>query len=99
LDNLISNEQPVNAQTKMNLRKRNLKHRFYSALADEESDSDFSIKKNKTNKKKRSEKQAVKKFKDEDENGERLVPNGVSVFDLIMPWKLEVKENSGPTLE
>ena len=29
--------------------------------------------------------------KKEEESGERLVPNGVSVFDLIMPWKSEIK--------
>ena len=29
-------------------------------------------------------------------NEKRLVPEGVSVFDLIMPWKAEIKPYSKP---
>ena len=31
---------------------------------------------------------------DECEEGERKVPQGVSIFDLIMPWKETVPENA-----
>ena len=30
-----------------------------------------------------------------DDNEKRKVPNGVSVFDLIMPWKQDVTNQSG----
>jgi len=37
-------------------------------------------------------------FHEEDENSQRLVPKGVSVFDLIMPWKTEVQHDNTPDL-
>jgi len=77
----------------MNLRQRKANNRYTGGVSD--SGDEYEVKKVKVGK--RKSKQTVKraraapKAKEESEDeGPRLVPLGVSVFDLIMPWKNEI---------
>lgn len=73
-------------------------------IQDSSADSEFVEKRTKKRNKKASSKKIkldLREAKKEEITGDsekRKVPLGVSVFDLIMPWKLDVKEQDTTNL-
>lgn len=92
--NLTRNESETRSSEPMRLRKRASTQRsdgFKLNAETHNSDEDFIVSKKKRQMKKKAAKVDVAKPEKTSQNAQRQVPEGVSVFDLIMPWKTEVE--------